>query len=61
MNQEFIVGPFKITEEEGKGISVSTATENDGWEAVATFKYPVDAVKYFNELTAQLVDYQPEQ
>lgn len=48
MDQEFIVEPFKLIQDE---ISYGVARHlDDGkWEIVATFKFPLCAVKYFAE------------
>ena len=55
MNQEFIIGPFKIIQdEEGFGVAelVQTKVEGckepvKGWEIVATFKFGMDALLYY--------------
>ena len=55
MNQEFIIGPFKIIQDdEGFGVAEAVQTKMDGcdepvegWEVVATFKFGMDALLYY--------------
>lgn len=52
MNQEFVVGIVKlIQDEQGYGIAVKKEEE---WDCIATFKYSMDAVSYFNNLVVTL-------
>lgn len=47
MNQEFTVGQLKIIEDEqGFGVALQRP---EGWIVIATFKYGLDAVRYFTE------------
>lgn len=52
MNQEFTIGQLKLIEDEqGYGIAVLKEEE---WEVIATFKYAIDAVRYFSEYVITL-------
>lgn len=48
MDQEFIVEPFKLIQDE-ISFGVARHLDNDKWEVIATFKFPLCAVKYFAE------------
>lgn len=47
MNQSFTIGNLKLIEDE-EGYGVAEKSE-DGFVVVASFKYPLDALKYFTE------------
>jgi hypothetical protein len=47
MNQTFTMGSLQLIQDKD-GYGVAEKTEK-GYEVVATFKYPLDALKYFTE------------
>lgn len=47
MNQNFTIGDIRLIEdEEGFGVAENTT---EGFVVIASFKYPLDALKYFTE------------
>ena len=48
MDQEFVIEPFKLIQDE-ISYGVSRHLKSGEWEVVATFKFPICAVKYFTE------------
>ncbi len=48
MDQEFIVEPWKLVQDE-ISYGVARHLDDNTWEVVATFKFPLCAVKYFSE------------
>jgi len=57
MNQEFQIGNFKLIQDED-GYGVMRKVEEGIFEAIATFKYPEDAIAYFNGIVMNVVAYQ---
>ena len=52
MNQEFVINQTKLIEDDqGYGVAIQN---DEGWEVIASFKYPMDAVRYFSELVITL-------
>lgn len=52
MNQQFTIGNLKLIEDaEGFGIA---QRNKDGFEVIATFKYALDALRYFTEYSITL-------
>lgn len=56
MNQEFRVGNLKLIEDED-GYAVMRQVEDGIFEPIATFKYPEDAIHYFNNIIMEAVAY----
>jgi len=54
MNQEFKIGHLKIIQDED-GYGVMREIQEKTWEAIATFKYPEDAVRYFASIIMEAV------
>lgn len=54
MIQEFQVGSLKLIQDED-GYAVLRKVEGEVFEAIATFKYPEDAVGYFNSIIMDAV------
>lgn len=53
MNQEFTIGNLKlIQDEEGYGIAEQTSEAE--FEVIASFKHPLDALRYFTEYSLTL-------
>ena len=61
MVQEFIVGSIKIMDVEGEYEVSVQQEENGGWEVIASFKYAMDAVNYFNNIITNIGMAQNEQ
>jgi hypothetical protein len=56
MNQEFKIGNLKLIQDED-GYAVMRMIGEGMWEPIATFKYPEDAVAYFNGVIMEAVAY----
>ena len=54
MNQEFTIGTLKLIEND-EGFSVAEKTK-DGFEIIASFKFPLDALRYFTEYSMTLAE-----
>ena len=57
MNQEFIIGNLKLVQDD-ECYGISRKIAEGTWEAIATFKYPEDAIAYFNGIVMNVVAYQ---
>lgn len=55
MNQEFTVGILKLIEDEDS-FGIAQKKENGEFEVVASFKFPLDALKYFTEYALILAE-----
>ena len=56
MIQEFQIGNLKLIQDKD-GYAVLRKVEGNVFEAIATFKYPEDAVAYFNNIIMSAVAY----
>jgi len=56
MNQEFQIGNLKLIQDKD-GYAVMRKIEEGVWEPIATFKYPEDAIAYFNAIIMEVVAY----
>jgi len=57
MNQEFQIGNLKLVQD-GDGYAIMRVVEPGVFEAIATFKYPEDAITYFANAIMQTIAYQ---
>ena len=57
MNQEFQIGNLKLIQDED-GYAIMRVVEPGVFEAIATFKYPEDAITYFANTIMQAIAYQ---
>jgi hypothetical protein len=57
MNQEFQISNLKLIEDKD-GYGVMRLIQPGIFEAIATFKYPEDAITYFANTIMQIVAYQ---
>jgi len=57
MNQEFQIGNLKLIQDED-GYAIMRVVEPGVFEAIATFKYPEDAITYFANAIMQTIAYQ---
>jgi hypothetical protein len=57
MNQEFKIGNLKLVQDDD-GYAIMRQIEEGIWEAIATFKYPEDAITYFANTIMQALAYQ---
>ena len=55
MNQTFTIGPLKLIEDKD-GFGVAQLTQDEEYEVIATFKYPLDALKWFTEYSMTLAE-----
>jgi hypothetical protein len=60
MEQEFQISNLKIIQDED-GYGVMREIQSGVWEAIATFKYPEDAITYFANTILQAVAYKHDQ
>jgi hypothetical protein len=60
MNQEFQIGNLKLIEDKD-GFGVMRLVQPGVWEAIATFKYPEDAITYFANTIIQAIAYKQNQ
>jgi hypothetical protein len=60
MNQEFKIGNLKLIQD-SDGYGVMREIQSDVWEAIATFKYPEDAITYFANTIMQAIAYKQSQ
>ena len=54
MNQKFTIGTLQLIEDED-GFGVAQKTEK-GFEVIASFKFPLDALRYFTEYSMTLAE-----
>jgi hypothetical protein len=54
MNQEFTIGAVKLIEDEN-GFHVAVEIKS-GYDVIASFKYPMDALKYYTEYVTILAE-----
>ena len=57
MNQEFKIGNLKLVQD-NEGYGIMRLVEPGIFEAIATFKYPEDAITYFANIIMQAIAYQ---
>jgi len=53
MDQEFQIGNLKLIQDE-QGYGVSQKVSKGTWQVIATFLYPLDALRYFTEFCMTL-------
>lgn len=57
MNQEFQIGNLKLIQD-SDGYGIMQLVQPGVFEAIATFKYPEDAITYFANTIVQTLAYQ---
>ena len=57
MNQEFQIGNLKLIQDDD-GYAITRQVGEGMFEAIATFKYPEDAVAYFHNIIMSAIAYQ---
>lgn len=60
MNQEFLIGNLKLIQD-NDGYGIMRLVGPGVFEAIATFKYPEDAITYFANTIMQAIAYQQNQ
>ena len=56
MMQEFQIGNFRIVQDE-EGYGILRQKAEGVWEAIATFIYPEDAIRYFANIILEATAY----
>lgn len=54
MNQKFTIGTLQLIEDDD-GFGVAEKAK-DGYEVIANFKFPLDALRYFHEYSITLAE-----
>jgi hypothetical protein len=60
MNQEFRIGDLKLIQD-ADGYAIMRRVQTNIFEAIATFKYPEDAITYFANTIMQVIAYKQNQ